>query len=228
MRSCSVPSCGLVGRAGSSAGREGASRRRGLTLVELMIAMAITTVIMTAAVSMLYATSQGTASRQNQMNLVVMRKLLESRFGGLVRSAKMATAVGANSLVLWMYDANNSNTPNRSELRYLEYNSGTGELTCYKTVWPAGWTSAQATAADTEFSLSADFATVMSALKTDANTVAERWTTGVTGVSFKVNNAAIQSGTLVSYTVTVSTGWLAEPMIGAAALHNAAYLSQEQ
>jgi Tfp pilus assembly protein PilW len=200
--------------------------RCGLTIVELLLALAITGVIGAAIASVVYATCEGTASRQNLLSLVVRRKVVESRTAGLLRSAEMVLAYGANSLVLWMYDTNLSGTPNRSEIRYLEFDPTTGQLACYKNVWPNTMTPVQILAADTEYALSADFNTLIPALKTDPNFVREVWATNVTAVQFTPNSTNLQTATLVTYSVTLTNGAVSEVIVNAAALHNAVILSQ--
>lgn len=196
------------------------SRRRGLTVVELLLALTITAIISLAISSMLFAVSHGTDSSNDMRALLLRQRLVAARLNAMIRSSHMVLATGSNHVVLWTHDANNSGTPNRSEVRYLEMNTVSGELWSYKTVWPVSMTTEQIEAADVEYDLTADFASLMPAFKGQASFPGERWATDLSGWVVTLNNIDPQLATLVSYRFSMRLTEATDFVIGAAALRN--------
>lgn len=196
------------------------SRRGGLTVVELLLALTITAIISLAISSMLFAVSHGTDSSNDMRALLLRQRLVAARLNALIRSSHMVLATGSNYVVLWTHDANNSGTPNRAEVRYLELNTVSGELWSYKTVWPVSMTAEQIEAADVEYDPAANFASIMSALKGQASFPGERWATELSGWAVSLNNADPQLATLVSYRFSMRLSGATDFVIGAAALRN--------
>ena len=200
--------------------RQTQQSRAGLTLIELILALGVTSLVAAGVAMVMFATARGTSSSQDVHGLVIKHKIIDSRLGGLVRSCQMVLATGSNYMVLWVFDTAGNGVPNRDEIRYIEFNSTTNEVWSYKTVWPSGWTQDQINAANTAYPLTTAFGTVIPALKGQATFIGERWATGVTGFSVTLNNAVAQSASLVNYTVTITQASGAEPVYGAAALRN--------
>ncbi|MCE9590037.1 MAG: hypothetical protein K8S99_05890 [Planctomycetes bacterium] len=195
-------------------------RRRGLTVIELLLALTVTAMISLAIASMLFAVSYGTDSRNDMRALLLRQRLITARLNALIRSSRMVLAKGSNYIVLWTFDANQNDVPNRSEIRYVELNTTTKELWEYKTVWPGTMTTEQIVAADTEYALTSAFGTVIPALKSQSTYPGERWATGVTGWVLSVNNTDTQAATLISYRFALQLSSSTDFVIGAAALRN--------
>ena len=104
----------------------------GITLVELMIAMAITGMIGVTIASMLFAVSKGTASRTDMRNVIVQTKIINSRFGAAVRGAKMILDNDTDFLVLWTADKDGDGLPGLLELQRIEYDPQAEQLVSYE------------------------------------------------------------------------------------------------
>lgn len=193
--------------------------RRGLTLVELLMALAITAMVGLAIASMLFAVSRGTASSQDMRGLVVKHKALDARLAAAIRSSRKVLATGSNCIVLWMADTRADGVPDLSELRRIEVDN-TGSLVSYSASFPANWSQAAIDAADTSYPLNSDFLTVTSGLKSNSLFPSTKWMTGVTAITFTLNNATAQSANLVSYRATVTSGSQSAVPVGAATLRN--------
>lgn len=193
-------------------------RLRGLTLVELLLALAITALIGAAIAAMFFAVSYGTSSRNDLRGLVVRQRTLTARLDASVRGSAQILAAGGDYVVLWMGDSRANKAPDLSELRRIEYDSAGKTLISYKAVFPAGWTQAAIDAADTSYALTADFNAVTKALKGNSLWPSETWMTNVTEAALTYNNASASSATLVSYRFTLGSGTTAAPVAGAAAL----------
>jgi prepilin-type N-terminal cleavage/methylation domain-containing protein len=186
----------------------------GLTLLELMLALAITGVIGLGVATMLLATSQGTASRTDLRAAVVKHKTLTGRFDASVRGSTMVLAHGSNYLVLWTGDTNGDGLPRLSELRRVEWNTTANANTIVSYKAP----STLAAASDTAYALSDNFATITSALKGTSNFPAEVWATGISGWTVTLNHATAANATLVRYRFVTTSSEVSDDIVGAAAL----------
>ncbi|MBI1337601.1 MAG: hypothetical protein GC164_11630 [Phycisphaera sp.] len=194
--------------------------RRGMTIFELLIALSATALIGMAIASMLFATTHGTESSKDMRVLVVKERTVTGRLAAAIRSSKMILSSGGDYMVLWMYDTDGSGKPNRDEIRYIERVNGSGELWSYTVDWPDAWSTDTISSNNTEYELTANFASLIPALKTQSWFVGEKWGTGVSAWTTALNDTDAQAATLASYRLTFTAGDLSDLAVGAAALRN--------
>ncbi|MBN1359926.1 MAG: prepilin-type N-terminal cleavage/methylation domain-containing protein [Sedimentisphaerales bacterium] len=93
---------------------------KGFTLVELLVALVVSSVILSAVTALAFAMStagnvgEDRALGQAQVRQTTLRLL------DLIRNAKLICAAPGNDLVLWRADDNGSNTIDVNEVVYLE------------------------------------------------------------------------------------------------------------
>jgi hypothetical protein len=203
------------------------SPRRALTMVELLLALAITALVSAAVTAMLVATAYGTSSERDLRGAVTRSKLVGARLNAAVRSSRAVLETGTDYLVLWMGDINTNATPDApdlSEIRLIERDGGTDELSSYQ--FPDGWTQAQIDAADVAYALTGNppgfFLNEAATAKAAGSLVPTRWGSQVTSILFDLDGADPITTTLVSYRFTVGAGDLSETVIGAASLRHSA------
>jgi len=204
----------------SRRGHDKTTRRRGLTLIETMLAIGVTGVIGAAVGSMLFSTARGSDSRTNLRSLVVKHKTIGGRLSAAIRSSRLVLDAGADYLVLWTADHNDSGVPDLTELRMIERNAH-DELHSYVAVWPDHWTAGQISDADVAYQLSDDFKSIVDARKGGSNAgemPGELWGSGVTALSLAFDTADEQDASLVSFRLVLTNGSLKDIGIGAAAL----------
>lgn len=107
-------------------------RRRGFTLVEMILSLAITGMLGLGVCTLLLSMSSATKSSHDVYAEIVRRQVLASRIGDLIRSSAAVLDSNADSLVLWTGDYNNNGKPNLSELRRLQWD-GDGSIWVYET-----------------------------------------------------------------------------------------------
>jgi type II secretory pathway pseudopilin PulG len=173
-------------------------RATGFTLAELLIGLAITGVICTAIASMLHSVAYGSESQSDARRSNMAAKLLRTRLDAAIGNAKMVVAAGSNYIVLWNGETNTDGYPDLSELRRIEFNSTTKQLTSYMA--PASLLLAN----DTQYDLDAtDFNATTIALKGTTNFPAELWGEGITAFTIELDSGSDQSANTVYYTLTV-------------------------
>ena len=187
-----------------------AARCRGVTLVELMLAMTITAIIGLTVSAMLAAASYGTSSSRDLRELVVRSKTLGSRINAAIQQADRVLAIGDDFIVLWT-DADRDGEPSLHELRRLTFDSEQGRLTA---------AAAAADAPSTAWTLDDDFKAITDALMAGNDFPARVWASRVSHWQITPDASDPQAIRLISHRLTLTAGDLHESSIHAAALRN--------
>jgi len=197
-----------------SQARQVAALRRsgGLTLVELLLALAITGLIGAAIASMLTAVSYGTRSSTDIRSLVVKNKTLGARITAAVRQSAQVLDADDGYIVLWMSDLDGSGTPNLLELQRIELDTGSEQLISY---------TPDPSATDVEYDIDTDdFDIVTTALIGSGDLVDELWATDVTAWTIDTDAADPPDATLVSFRLTLTAGGLSDTSVNAVSLRD--------
>lgn len=187
-------------------------RSRGLTLIELLLALAGMSLIGSAVASMLVAVSYGTKADKDLRSLITKQMALRGRISAAIRESAMVLEQGDGYVFLWTFDSDGSGTPNLDEIVLIEFNAIEETLSAYRA--PDTPTS------NPEYDLSGDFLAQTSGVKSGADFPATRWASGISDFAVVADNASVQSARLVSYRLTLRAGEESDEVIGAAALRN--------
>jgi len=185
--------------------------RRGLTLIELLLALAGTALVATAIASMLSAVSYGTTNSRDLRELAVKNKALSSRVTAAIRQSAMVLESGSDYLVLWVYDLDGDGTPSVLELQRINYDAAADTLTSYEPD-PA--------ATDTEYDLADDFEAETDALIAADDLLDELWATNVTAWNVTLDDGDAQAAELLSFRITLAAGDMTDIAIAAVKLRN--------
>lgn len=101
---------------------------KAFTLVELLVALVVTGVILSAVATLAFAMSS--ASRISEDTLLKQAQLRQARLriGELVRNCKLICAAPGHDVAVWQADSNNDGTINVGELVYIEAGDGLNTL----------------------------------------------------------------------------------------------------
>ncbi len=133
-------------------------RRGGFTFVELMLSLAITSLVAITAVAMLGAMSSATQVEHDTRRATIKRQVAITRLGATVRRCAMVLSAGVDHVVLWVGDIDGSRNPNLSELVRIEWQSDDQWIMVYEAdpnLLPAS---------DTPYVLGDDFSAITNAL----------------------------------------------------------------
>lgn len=186
---------------------------RGLTLLELLLALAGTAVIGAAITMMLTGVAYGTQSSKDMQGLVTRQMALRARIEAEVRESQMVLDQGVGYLILWGEDADKSGTPNKSEIQVIELDAGAEVVTRYAPA--VGIT-------DVQYAQGDDLRTITNTYKGEATFPGERWGSGVASFSITLDHVDPQLARLVSFRLGLRGGEVSDTVIGAAALRNEA------
>ncbi len=187
-------------------------RATGLTAVELLMALAITSLIGLAIASMLTAVSYGTDTSRDIRSLVVKNKTLSARITAAVRQSAQVLDADDGYVVLWTDDINESGAPDLLELRRIELDAATDELTDY---------TPDPSATDVAYDLASDdFDAVTNGLITSGDLLGELWATEVTDWLVDPDDAVVQDAELLSFQLTLTAGGLTDTSVNAVSLRD--------
>jgi prepilin-type N-terminal cleavage/methylation domain-containing protein len=183
------------------------TRRRGLTLVELVIGLAITAIVSAVLAILINATAVGTNSTQDGRRSLVKMQGIKAQLEDTIKNSNCVLATGTNYILLWTGDLNGAPTSvnravNLSELRLIEVNTTTGNLNNYAVQWPANFTSGSIVAADTTYSASTTWYAACTTAKAGGYFVPITIATNVTGMTVSLDSATVTQARLVSLVIT--------------------------
>ena len=135
--------------------------RRGLTLLELMLALTITALVAGAIYGMLGAVSSGLMSNRDSRDIMVRANAAQTRIGAYIASSNAILAADAESIVLWLDDTRVSGTVHATEIRWLVFDDYTDELYVYFVTLPDAWSQAARDLEDAEYAPGTDWNTVL-------------------------------------------------------------------
>lgn len=194
-------------------------RMQAMTLVELLLAMSITSIVTLAAGGMLTAVSYGSSERTDLRSLVVRQELIAHRLAAVIRASRQVLDSDNNQLVLWVSDTNNDQTAQLSEVRWIERDTDKNEINMLQLVFPSNWTQEQIDTLDKDYVTGSARTVQTATLTTYVQT--ERWADFVTDWLITPGSSAVSTSRLVNFRVTFGlTGKESQTMIGAAALRS--------
>lgn len=189
--------------------------RAGLSLVELLIALAITSLITAAVAVMLLSVSTGSSNASQTRGLMVGHAAVAARLGSQIRASRMVLDAGETYLVLWAPGTSMSGAPSLSQLCRIEYDGAREELHCYKA--PSDLPPGE----DTQYDLSTtDFNAVTKALRGTAAFPKHLWAANVAKWQVHLDSAQPRQARLVGYRLALTSEGVSETAAGAAALRN--------
>lgn len=184
---------------------------RGLTLLELLLALAGTAVIGSAVAAMLTGVAYGTAVDKDMRSLITRQMALRARVEAEVRESRMLLDSGADYLILWSSDADDDGSPSKAEIQVIEYDAVMDRVMRYA---PAPLIT------DVSYALTDDFRTATNSYKGDSTFPGERWAEQITSFAITLDHLDPQSAKLVSFRFGMSGGEVPYTGIGAATIRN--------
>lgn len=104
----------------------------GLTLVELLIALAIVSTVGLVAATSLFAHHRALESDRDLRASTVQSQLVGMRIDQAIRSARLVLARSDHVLVLWKHDHRDEDDPYLSQLHRIEWDEASGEIRSYQ------------------------------------------------------------------------------------------------
>jgi prepilin-type N-terminal cleavage/methylation domain-containing protein len=188
------------------------TKRRAMTLVELLIALVIMAILSGAVSAMIFATSRATEDRTDVRHAVVQAHQVEARLADKLRAAAAFLAQDATHLVYWRGDTNEDDVVNLAELGMIEYVAGTTTLNLYEVVWPTGWSQDQINTANVTLTSSSNFLQAVATAQAGGYFPAQTINPHVSSATITLNNVDPQLARLVTLRLVLKVGDVSHPL----------------
>ena len=179
--------------------RRGTTSRRGLTLVELMIALTITLVIGAALAAVLTTISRVTEHDRDTRTASLRAHAVQIRLQAYSDSGMCVLQTdGKGDFVIWLEDADSGGSVNPTEVRVFTIEND-GRLLCEWYDPPEAFTPEELEVADAPVPAATDFFTLMKTYRAARQTQQAVIADGLTGASVSHDTAAPIDATRVRY-----------------------------
>lgn len=172
---------------------------KGFVMVELLLSIAVVTVVVTGAIMMLFSTISATRAEHDTRQSMVRRQVIVTRMGATLRGSSMLLGEGGNHFVLWTGDSDDSGQPNLSELLRIEWVEDEQMVRAYEA--DAGLPPNL----DTEYEFTDNFSSITDAIAGSASFPGRTELRDVTSFELNLDEADIQSARVVELEITVQS-----------------------
>lgn len=159
--------------------------------------------------AILQTAAYGTSSQREIRRTVVRGEVVRARLDTAIRNARAVLASGNGYIVLWTGDTNPDTHVNLSEMLLVETSAASGALTAY--AWPF-------VTADPVYAASSSFYALAIAAKSNSSVRRATWATGISGLTFKLDNTSPTLAKLVSWSLTLTDQSLDRVLVGGTSL----------
>lgn len=114
--------------------------KNGFTLVELLVALMVSSIIFGAIASLTFAVGAAHDSSEQADRVQAQVRFTTLRIGELLRQAKLVTLSGlGDDIAVWRADDNNDGQINGSEMMYIEAGTARNSISLVEYPDAAGW-----------------------------------------------------------------------------------------
>ena len=135
--------------------------RRGLTLLEMTLAIGITGVIGAAIASMMAAASNSLTSKDDGRQSAIRLATTQVRLGAYIAPSLCLLAKDNSSFTLWFDDSIESKTVHASEIRWIQFNEVAKELSVMFVQFPEDWSQGSIDEANIECNALTDYSILL-------------------------------------------------------------------
>ena len=136
--------------------------RRGLTLLELILGISITTLITAAIAAMCGSVATGITTRHDARSVMLRANAVQTRLAAYIAPARSILDVTDTTAVIWFNDNRESNTVHASEIRWITFDQSSHSLVVEFIQLPEDWSEGAQFLADQEYAPHQSWDTVLS------------------------------------------------------------------
>ncbi len=103
-------------------------KNKGFTLAELIMAMWVMAIILTAVASLAFALGVANDSADDTAEFQSRLRFTTLRISDLVKNSRLICAAGGNNVAIWRNDDNGDAKINAGEIVYIEYNNAAKKI----------------------------------------------------------------------------------------------------
>jgi prepilin-type N-terminal cleavage/methylation domain-containing protein len=192
--------------------------RRGLSLLELLLAMSITAMVAAAITAMLGAVTTGVGTRRDSRTAMLLANAAQSRLSAYVAPSRCVLANQGGDLVLWLEDARAGDTVHATEIRWLRFDVGAGDIAVWYVNFPAGWSQTACDLEDDVYPMGTNWMSVLADYQARGYIAVQPLVDSLTNVSITLDQAQAMDARLVLYRLDFEAEETALPVTVAATI----------
>ena len=139
--------------------------RRGLTLLEMILAIGITVTIGAAIASMMAAVSNGLTSRDDGRRTAIQLATTQVRLAAYIAPSRCILNKSETAITIWFDDSRESSTVHASEIRWLQFDNLKKTFIVKFVDFPDEWSQSMIDAADIECNELTNYALLLASLE---------------------------------------------------------------
>ncbi len=178
---------------------------RGMSLLELMLALVITALVAGAICGMMGAVTTGVSTRRDNRTTMIGANAAAARLSAYIAPARCLLDTDGTNLVLWLHDERESGTVHATEIRWLFYDDATGTLDVYFVSFPNGWAKAAKDLEDPEYLATANWASIFNSYDNKGWTASMTLLDGLEGVAVGTDAFADQDSRHLNFDLLFET-----------------------
>ncbi len=179
--------------------------RRGLSLIEMTIAIGITAVIGLAIASMMAAATNSLASKDDGRQSAIRLATTQVRLGAYIAPSNCLLDKANEMLTLWFDDTNESNSVHIDEVRWIQYDSASKELSVKFVNFPDEWTPQMVENANIECNPLTDYSQLLESFSLNNHIEKIALVDSITNCKFWTNNINALEATQVSIRLSLES-----------------------
>ncbi len=180
--------------------------RRGLTVVELMLAMSITAMVAVAIAGMLGAVTAGVMTQRDSRSVMIRANAARARLSAYLAPCRSLLALeGNDELVLWLKDSRESGTVHATEVRWLVFDEPSGTLQVYFVEFPQGWTQTAKDLEDQEYGATTNWSAVRTAWEGRGMLASRPLVDGLDSLEMILDGLPVQRSRHVTFRLGIAT-----------------------
>lgn len=185
------------------------ARRRGMTLLELLIALVITAVISLTIAAVTTAIARGMESVNEGRSAMQRTVAAHTRLRTYIHPSRcFLDADTSRGFVIWLSDARANSRVNLSEMRvfWFDPTQPEGDLTVEWASFPEDWSDAAVAAADMELTGADDYFAAMATLRAQGHTGSAVLADQVESVAVEFDAPSLPEAERVRLVMTIDAG----------------------
>jgi|TARA_B100000959_G_C14953463_1_gene612780 hypothetical protein len=171
--------------------------RRGLSLLEMFLAIGITSIIGAAIASMMAASTNSLSAKDDGRQSAIRLATTQIRLGAYIAPSLCILDKGNSHLTLWTDDTRESETVHASEIRWVRYDESTNLLNVLFVNFPDEWSQSMIDAADIECTSATNYESLLTGLQNDKLIDSISLVDAMASCSFWINNSNPLSATRI-------------------------------
>ncbi len=172
--------------------------RRGLTLLEMTLAIGITSVIGAAIASMMAAATNSITSKDDGRQSAIRLVTTQVRLGAYIAPSRCILDNNTTQLTLWFDDTTESQTVHASEIRWIQFDETRKELAVKFVDFPSEWSQSIIDATNIECNSLTDYELLLESFESDNLITSIPLVDSIHSCSFWINEFVPTEATQIS------------------------------